>query len=316
MLREMAYVYAVYQEKSFSKAAKKLFVSQPALSRMVKKAEQEIGARIFDRSTIPITVTRAGMKYIEAIEQILKIEGNIRAYFADLGNLKTGHISLGGSSYFCSFVLPKLISSFRNVYPQITFELREGNVDELKRGLIEESLDLVLETAFKENQDIDYSFFRTELIILAVPKEYEVNKKVRPYKLDRKDIVNDAYLKDSVPAVPLGVFRDTPFIKMKPGNDLYTRSSRICANAGFEMKAVMYVDQIMTALNIAASGIGAQFTRADHVKVVPDAEKLYFYKIGDPLAKRNIYWLTKKGKYLSKASVEFMRISAACYPKI
>ena len=53
MLREMDYVYAVYQEKSFSKAAKKLFVSQPALSRMVKKAEDEIGAPIFDRSTLP-----------------------------------------------------------------------------------------------------------------------------------------------------------------------------------------------------------------------------------------------------------------------
>ena len=57
MLREMDYVYAVYQEKSFSKAAKKLFVSQPALSRMVKKAEDEIGAPIFDRSTLPITTS-------------------------------------------------------------------------------------------------------------------------------------------------------------------------------------------------------------------------------------------------------------------
>lgn len=55
MLNEMKYVYAVYQEKSFSKAAKKLFISQPALSNMVRKAEREVGAAIFDRSTIPLT---------------------------------------------------------------------------------------------------------------------------------------------------------------------------------------------------------------------------------------------------------------------
>ena len=65
MLKEMDYIYAVYEEKSFSRAAKKLFVSQPALSNMVKKAEKEIGAPIFDRSTIPLTVTPAGEYYIQ-----------------------------------------------------------------------------------------------------------------------------------------------------------------------------------------------------------------------------------------------------------
>ena len=58
MLNEMKYVYAVYQEKSFSKAAKKLYISQPALSNMVRKAEREVGAAIFDRSTIPLTITK------------------------------------------------------------------------------------------------------------------------------------------------------------------------------------------------------------------------------------------------------------------
>ena len=67
MINEMKYVYAVYQEKSFSKAARKMFVSQPALSNMVKKAEAEIGRPIFDRSTIPLTVTKEGMYYIRSI---------------------------------------------------------------------------------------------------------------------------------------------------------------------------------------------------------------------------------------------------------
>ena len=172
MLREMDYVYAVYQEKSFSKAAKKLFVSQPALSRMVKKAEDEIGAPIFDRSTLPITVTKDGMKYIEAIEDIHRIEGNLRAYFRDLEELRTGHISLGGSSYFCSFILPPLISRFRREHPEVTIELREGNVDDLKKALLDESLDLVLETAWKKEITLDAYLYDTEHIILAVPTDF------------------------------------------------------------------------------------------------------------------------------------------------
>ena len=84
MLNEMRYVYSVYQEKSFSKAAKKLFISQPALSNMVRKAENEIGAPIFDRSTIPLTVTKEGAYYIKSIEEILFIQRNMQAYFKDL----------------------------------------------------------------------------------------------------------------------------------------------------------------------------------------------------------------------------------------
>ena len=71
MLNEMKYVYEVYKEKSFSKAAKKLFISQPALSNMVRKAEKEMGAPIFDRSTIPLTVTKEGAYYIRTVEKIL-----------------------------------------------------------------------------------------------------------------------------------------------------------------------------------------------------------------------------------------------------
>ena len=84
MLNEMKYVYAVYQEKSFSKAAKKLFISQPALSNMVRKAEREVGAAIFDRSTIPLTITKEGAHYIKSVEEILFIQRNLKSYFEDL----------------------------------------------------------------------------------------------------------------------------------------------------------------------------------------------------------------------------------------
>ena len=84
MLNEMKYVYAVYQEKSFSKAARKLQVSQPALSKMVRKVEKDIGVIIFDRSTIPVTVTREGAFYIKSIEDIMFIQRNLKSYFMDL----------------------------------------------------------------------------------------------------------------------------------------------------------------------------------------------------------------------------------------
>ena len=71
MLRDREYVYAVYQERSFSRAAQRLFISQPALSSKVKKVEERVGAPLFYRSTNPIRLTPAGKCYVEAVEQVM-----------------------------------------------------------------------------------------------------------------------------------------------------------------------------------------------------------------------------------------------------
>ena len=89
MFQGMEYVYEVYKEKSFSKAAASLFISQPSLSANVKRIEKRIGCPIFDRSTKPLQLTECGRKYIESVEQIMEIEKNFRDFIRDWGELKT-----------------------------------------------------------------------------------------------------------------------------------------------------------------------------------------------------------------------------------
>ena len=71
MFQSMRYIYEVYKEMSFSRAAQKLFISQPSLSAAVKKEEERIDAPIFDRSTNPIHLTEVGQEYIRAVERIM-----------------------------------------------------------------------------------------------------------------------------------------------------------------------------------------------------------------------------------------------------
>ena len=309
MLNEMKYVYAVYQEKSFSKAARKLQVSQPALSKMVLKVEKDIGVIIFDRSTIPVTVTREGAFYIKSIEDIMFIQRNLKSYFMDLKNLNTGNLSLGGSSFFCSFVFPGLIGRFREKYPNVVINLMEGNVGELREGLENETVDLVIETATDVGSNIERFFYNHEKIILAVPTRYQVNKRLQPYRLSYQDILTGRFADSETEEVPLYELREVPFITMKPGNDMYQRSSQICRNAGFTMNTVLLVDQVLTSVNIASNGVGAVFIRSDIVSCMPENEMLTYYKIGDPLATRPVSFAIKKGKYTTSAMREFMKMA-------
>ena len=74
MFKGKKYVYEVYREKSFSKAAQNLYISQPSLSARIKQIEEQIGEPLFDRSTNPLQLTEIGKVYIEAAEEIFKIE--------------------------------------------------------------------------------------------------------------------------------------------------------------------------------------------------------------------------------------------------
>ena len=110
------YIYEIYKEKSFSVAAKKLFVTQPALSSMVKKVEKSLGVALFDRSTSPITVTEAGKIYIKAIEEMRSLQKRLKEELNDVCELKTGTLIVSGENFVSSFIMPKVIMEFSEVY--------------------------------------------------------------------------------------------------------------------------------------------------------------------------------------------------------
>lgn len=312
MLNEMKYVYAVYQEKSFSKAAKKLYITQPALSAMVKKAEKEIGCPIFDRSTVPLRVTEYGAYYIENIEKILLAQTNVQDYYNDLYTLGKGHLSLGGSSYFCSYVLSNLIGEFQKEHPGITIDLLEGNLTDLKCGLHSQSLDLIIETALTEkDESLTRYIMGYENIILAVPSCFVENERVKDYALTFQDIKSERFTTSDFPAVPLHQLHDIPFLMMKPGNDMYKRGMTICRNAGFTPKIHMSLDQILTSFFISRNGAGAVFMRAALFRFLPETDNMIYYKLDDPLAVRPVYMASKKGRYLPRAAQSFLTLCGA-----
>ena len=95
MLRNMEYVYEVYKQGSFTKAAKSLYVSQPCLSALVKKTEEKLGFPIFNRNSNPLQLTECGQEYIRYIERMRALENEFDNYLNDLRGLKTGKLSIG-----------------------------------------------------------------------------------------------------------------------------------------------------------------------------------------------------------------------------
>ena len=131
--KHMQYVLTVLKEGSFTNAAKKLYVSQPSLSQIIKTAESNLGAPIFNRSTDPITLTPAGQLYVEAARQVTTISTNLVKQVEELSNEEFGKIRLGISVQRGMELLPELYPRFKKRFPHGDRASRAGVRDDGKK---------------------------------------------------------------------------------------------------------------------------------------------------------------------------------------
>lgn len=307
MLKEMEYVYAVYQERSFSKAAKKLYLSQPALSAAVRKAEEEIHTAIFDRSTNPICLTAAGEYYIDAVKRILDIREEIQTYFEALAGECQGTVQVGAASFFCAHVLPGIMESFQDQYPSWRVNILEANAGDLRKCLQSGVIDFSIDVEPIDSRLFESRVWYYETILLAVPREFSVNQDLGDYCLTAEDVRNGLHHQERFPAVDLSRFSEVPFVILKQGNDLYDRAMTMCRNAGFKPRIAMQLDQLLTSYYIARDGKGAAFLRDGLAQFMQQDVPLCFYKINDKHAKRAVILSWKKTTKLSRPASAFLR---------
>ena len=303
LLHEMAYVYEVYRQRSFTRAARALYISQPSLSQMIRKAEGRIGMTIFDRSTSPIGLTEAGRAYIRAAEQVLQIESDLRRYLDDAEQCITGVLTLGGAMLFTSYVLPPMLSAFSERYPGVELRLHEAPTARLKEQLQEGSLDFAVDNSAFEPAVYEARTFKREQVILAVPRTLAVNERAGRYRLTARDLCSG-----EAPHAPLALFRDTPFLMLKEGNDTRERAERLCAQAGFSPKIRLQLDQQLAAYTLAGYGLGAAFISDTLALSAPPDERLYVYRIDNPDVERSISLFYKRTRVLSAPMRAFLSL--------
>ena len=307
MFQGMEYVYMVYKEKSFSKAAQKLFISQPSLSATIKRVESKIGYPIFDRSTKPITLTQCGEKYIKSVEQMLSSEKEFLNFLNDWGELKVGSLVLGGSSLFSSWVLPPLMGEFNKCFPHVKVELAEESTTELAALLQKGEIDFMIDNCVMDASAFDSRVYHDEHLLLAVPRHFLSAQAAAKYQVSSKTIYDGTFLEKHIPAVPLQLFKDDPFIMLKPENDTGKRATELLQKYRINPIVLFQLDQQLTAYNITCSGMGISFVSDTLITRVPPHPAVLYYKLDENISCRKIFFYWKSGRYFTRAMEEFLK---------
>lgn len=309
MFNANEYVYEVYKERSFSKAAKNLFISQPSLSGTIKRVEEEIGYEIFDRSTKPIGVTDIGEKYIKTIEKILKLERHFIQYVNDVDDLKAGNVSVGGTQQYTSYMLPAIVSKFIEKYPHINVDIVEAKTSSLIRYLNEGIIDIAIDNYSYDEEDYSRQFQTKDTMILTVPKSFLSNENLKDYALSFEEIQSGEFKNDDIPFVKLSEFKDENFILLKEGNDTRTRAHKKFVNENISPKVLLEVEQQITSYNLTAYGLGISFISDYLIRNVGDNDSLCYYKLENYENDRDICFYYLKNKYITKAQSEFLKMA-------
>lgn len=309
MFKGKEYVYEVYKEKSFSRAAQNLYISQPALSAAIKKIESRIGCLLFDRSSKAIRLTEGGTEYIKAIESIMDIETRFANHLNNLNQLKIGRLAIGASNVFASFILPAIIAAFTDQYPAIKVNLIESTTAHLEEQLFSGALDFVLDNYSLDETIYEKHLFCRECLLLAVPPKLSSNIPAREYQLSIDDIRQGKHLNPATKSVPLSLFAQEPFIFLRSGNDTRVRAEKIFLENKLIPRIVLELDQLATAYNVCCYGLGATIISDTLAQKATPNTSMYYYKLDSPHTFRSVFFYNKQNKYITKAMEEFIKIA-------
>ena len=190
------YIYRIYQEKSISKAAKKLFISQPALSAALSKHEKELGFKIFDRSS-PLTLTPKGRIYIEHLLEIIESEKQMKQKLVQITSSSANYLSIGGYLHVNYHLFPLICKELNRKFPDTVISIDIGNTrtkEFLHEKLADHTIDILLShkpvASFKCIPLIEEDFF------IVMHKKTAEENNISHKALTREQIINKSYTED------------------------------------------------------------------------------------------------------------------------
>lgn len=305
MFKRFHYVQMVYREQSFTRAAEKLFISQPSLSAAIKKTEDEIGSPLFERGT-PVRLTETGREYLRIGEQITRLQHDFSAFLEDQDTLARGSLSISGSNYVCSYILPRLVSRFSEEFPHVAVSLLENNTLGLQELLQSDETDLMLDSFEIPPETLTCYPLRRERIMLAIHRDRPVNEQFKDIRITPSQL----YHHESLPDTPVSVkhFKDEKFILLKTGHDMHRQAMRAFKRSDINPQIAFSLDQLMSSFALAASGVGAAFVSDTLLRSHAFPDDVYLYPVleSEP---RTLSIAHKKSRYCSRAMQEFIKVA-------
>ena len=284
-LKEIEYAITIYTEGSFSKAAEKLFISQPALSQSIKRLEEELQTLLFIREGHTVKLTPAGKMLVDDGLAMLQIRDHLTDKISNIVNMQEGIIKFGISPFYSKYYLPWILPSFKK-YPGVKIEVVEEISKVLEESVLDDRLDFCLVPLNPVHPRLSYLGISQEEIFLAVPKGHPINQRCT--------------VSSGLQYMDLREVRNEPFIMLKQVQKFSEMSTRFFKEAGYSPRVIFETLSWDTVNVLVASDMGVGFVPTVLTKESFANKKNNYYHIAGINAFRTYAVAFKKEAELSK----------------
>lgn len=180
LLDKMDHKLRIFKEvafaKSFSRAAKKLYISQPAVSKTIKNLEDQYGRAFFERTANSIRLTADGEVFLAYSERILRLYDQLEDEFRD-EKVFSSEIKIGASTTLANYILPRLLAIIQQDYPHLKIDLMIGNTLDIQQAVLKKEIHLGIVEGDNHSTRLRYKkFIRDELVLVSKNTAEEVNE--------------------------------------------------------------------------------------------------------------------------------------------
>lgn len=177
--------HTVAKRLNFTKAAKELFITQPAVTRHIHELEQHFKVRLFERNGTRIRLSPAGKRLLQHTEVLFAVYRNLEFDMSTLTEGHSGRLMLGGSMTAAPYILPPILADFHSRYEDIGVSVVTGNTQFIEEALERKEIDLGIVEGHSRNSSIQYTEFMKDEIVLVCNPSHPLAKRaaIRPDEL-------------------------------------------------------------------------------------------------------------------------------------
>ncbi|MFZ5691186.1 MAG: LysR family transcriptional regulator [Pseudomonadota bacterium] len=285
-LRQIQAFRTVAEFGSFTRAAERLKVAQPALSLSIRELERELNLRLFDRTTRRVELTGAGREFLQSADKLLADLDRAVRDARDLSEKKRGRIVIAAPPLLAAMIVPAAIADFNAAFPGIDVGLIDVRNDQILDRLRAGEADLAIGTFDERADGIRREVLAQDALALFCSPDSPLAKKRRIRWAD---------------------LPDQKLIMLTRDSSLRVLTERTLAQAGHEIGKPLYeVSQITTAVMLAEAGLGVTVLPA-YAWSFARSRDIVSRPLTDPQVTRNVYLIHPDGRSLSPAAEGFAR---------
>lgn len=285
-IKHLQYFIEVTNFNSFSRAADHLFITQPTISKMIKNLEEELGVALFDRSRKQVTLTDAGNIILEQAKLIDNAFKNLEMELDNLLGLKKGHIRIGMPPIFDAHIILKIMGSFHEKYPGITFQIVEDGSKKIEEDVSNNLLDIgIVVLPTKDDIFENFPFMEEDLRLILHSSHPLANRK----EIHLAELAHESF-----------ILLNKDFAL----NDLVISA---CSDAGFYPHTISECSQRSFIEEMVASKLGISLLPASICRHLN--KELKSVKVTNPSIGWNLAIIWGKNQYLSYAAKTWLEFT-------